>query len=299
MTLVLVIVGTAALAVPAVSSWMLSPRLTPAHHARWSALSLVLGAATVETGLILHSLPTVAYLIGSSARPGDSVIAHVSPGGVVAGVVTALLATVVGWRVGCASIRLRRHRRLARADAWLGEHIFEGGHEVVVLPTEATMAYAIPGEPSQIVVSAGLVRRLPASLLDVVIRHERAHLHHRHDRFLRLATVVRHAFAWLPLAALSCQALSDAIERWADESAVTASGERRALDQALAMMMRSVPSASVDDRRRAMRHPPVASSRASLVTRGAVLALVLAPALVALGHWFSDASSLVAALTGP
>jgi Zn-dependent protease with chaperone function len=300
-TLVLIVAGLTVLALPAITAPALTPHLVPAHSARLSAVALASGVLIAEAGLVLHSLPTLAVLagVGSTAGEGGRVMAHVSPGGLAAGVITALLAAVGAWRLSCGALRLRRQQQLARAEVWLGEHVRAGDHDVVILPTEESVAYAVTGDPPQIIVSAGLVERLRGSRLDVVLRHERAHLRHRHDRFLRVAAVIEHGCRGVPYAARSCHALRAAVERWADESAVMVASDRRSLDEALAAMAPAVPSPALDERREAMRRPPVVSSQAMLLSAMALVALVAAPGVVAFGHWLTDASSLVGVLTTP
>jgi Zn-dependent protease with chaperone function len=72
--------------------------------------------------------------------------------------------------------------------------------------------------------SSGLVALLGAEERAVVLAHERAHAHHRHDRYLYVASL---ATAFVPpLAALSAR-LRFSVERWADETAARACGDRR------------------------------------------------------------------------
>jgi hypothetical protein len=72
-------------------------------------------------------------------------------------------------------------------------------------------------------------RDLPIDLLDedeqrIVLAHERAHAHYRHDRYLLAAEPA--AAALPPLRALA-RRVNYSIERWADEAAAAICGDRR------------------------------------------------------------------------
>ena len=68
-------------------------------------------------------------------------------------------------------------------------------------------------------VSRALVEQLDPDELSAVVRHELAHLEHRHHRLLQLAAAAECAFAYLPGARAGVDGLRCAIERWADEDA--------------------------------------------------------------------------------
>jgi Zn-dependent protease with chaperone function len=142
--------------------------------------------------------------------------------------------------------RTRRLQRAARIDEWVGEHRQLPEATLVVLPIDAVVAYATPGSPSQVVVSRGLTRVLRADELDAVVRHELAHLRHRHHRDLALAAVVDAALGWIPGLRASTAALRLGIERSADEEAAERPGAReatrRALLKATETMLAPVPA---------------------------------------------------------
>ena len=114
---------------------------------------------------------------------------------------------------------LRRLRRLCGRDA------------VQVLPTERVIAFAVPGRPGRIVVSAGMLDLLDVDERRVLFAHERSHLERRHHRFLAVAQTVAAA---VPLLRPLCAQLRFATERWADEDAVTVVGDRRLVARAIA-----------------------------------------------------------------
>src|SRR6266540_2873754 len=61
------------------------------------------------------------------------------------------------------------------------------------------VAFSTAGRPGQVVISHGLITALSDSELAAVLRHELAHLHHRHQRYLVLAGAVQHSLGLLPL----------------------------------------------------------------------------------------------------
>lgn len=95
--------------------------------------------------------------------------------------------------------------------------------ELSVRPDELPYAYALPGRPDRIVVTTGMLRALDAREREVLFAHERAHLAGRHHLFLATAelTVTLH-----PMLRGLREPLAYALERWADESAATATGDR-------------------------------------------------------------------------
>jgi Zn-dependent protease with chaperone function len=128
---------------------------------------------------------------------------------------TAILALAVG---GVRARRVLRRRRWA-AEGTAGRHLS-------ILDSDEPVAYAAPGDPGCVVVSRGLLDALEPRERQVVLAHERAHLYHRHHRYL-LASELTVAFVPLlrPLALQICLAT----ERSADESAASALGGDRGL----------------------------------------------------------------------
>ncbi len=107
---------------------------------------------------------------------------------------------------------------------------------LIVLPTDAMVAYASPGSSPQVVVSRGLVRTLGPDEVDAVVRHELAHLRRRHHRDLGLAAVVDTVLGWIPGMPASTAALRLSAERSADEDAANQPGAREATRRALFKM---------------------------------------------------------------
>ena len=139
--------------------------------------------------------------------------------------IAALLA-VVG---ACAAtvrrhyrVRTRARRALAGVDT-----------DPAVLPDDEPYAYALPerGGTGRVVVSSGMLAGLGPAERDALLAHERAHLAARHHRFL---LCVRLAGCANPLLRPLRSAVAYGAERWADEEAAGAVGDRKATARAVA-----------------------------------------------------------------
>jgi len=105
------------------------------------------------------------------------------------------------------------------------------GEGLEVLDVDTPLAYAVPGEPGRVVVSTGMLGALDAQERRALLAHEWSHLERRHHRYLRIAGWAGAAVPVLrPLEAH----LRFATERWADEDAVIAVGDRRVVARAIA-----------------------------------------------------------------
>jgi Zn-dependent protease with chaperone function len=139
----------------------------------------------------------------------------------------AALALLAGTtRVALTSgARIRLHRRLRRMCREFG------GGELVVLPDDEPQAFAVPGRPGHVVVTDAMLRVLTVPQRRVLFAHERAHLARRHGRLLATTET---AAAMNPMLAPVRRAVAFLCERWADEDAAEAVGDRRLAAQALA-----------------------------------------------------------------
>ncbi|WP_354638824.1 M48 family metalloprotease [Kitasatospora camelliae] len=125
---------------------------------------------------------------------------------------------------------LRHHLRVRRAARRALAQLPDGPGPAV-LPDDTPYAYALPGRRARIVLSTGMVAGLTEPEQAVLLAHEQAHLTHRHHRHLlatQLAACVN-PFLW-PLR----QAVAYSTERWADEEAARAVGDRRLTARAVA-----------------------------------------------------------------
>ena len=105
---------------------------------------------------------------------------------------------------------------------------------LVVADWSAPMAVAVPGRAGgagHLLVTTGMLRLLDAAERRVVFAHERAHLRHRHHA---LVTAAAAAAAVNPLLIGVREAVAFLVERWADEEAAAAVGDRDLTAQAVA-----------------------------------------------------------------
>jgi len=196
---------------PRTSAWILAG--TAATLAGATAVSLAL---LTLTGLL--RIPAVAALGRLSPHwlPGDALIG--SPALLIATVPALLTAAVLVLRAG--------HRQLT--DLRRAHAAVDAGHPgpLTVLDDDRADAFALPGlpgRPGRIVATAGMLRALTGPERAALLAHERAHLTGRHHLFLaaaEYATVLHPALR--PLRA----PLGYHLERWADETAARATGDR-------------------------------------------------------------------------
>lgn len=109
---------------------------------------------------------------------------------------------------------LRQHRALR----------VEHTRPIHVAHSHKPYAVTLPGRAGQIVISTAMVELLDEDEQRIVVAHERAHAHYRHDRYLLTAEF---AAAVLPPLRALAKRVNYSIERWADEAAAAACGDRR------------------------------------------------------------------------
>lgn len=115
-----------------------------------------------------------------------------------------------------------------------------------VLADHLPDAYAVPGRTGFVVVTTGMLRMLNASEREALLAHERAHLTGRHHWF----TLVGNVAATLHPALIALRApLRYQLERWADESAADAVGDRH-------LVARTVARAALGKSRAAKANEP-------------------------------------------
>lgn len=264
--------------------WVAAPMLVLVSLA--TALAVVWSLTLLTVGFVAH----LAWAADLRAWCRALGLAHdtVPPAFGIASLVA--LSTMAG-----ALFRSALRLRLIRRPAACGE--------LVVLPTVEPVAWAVPGRPGHIVVSAGMLRALDNGERRVLLAHERAHLRHRHHLYLRLAGFAATAVPMLrPLATQ----VRFATERWADEDAASEVEDRhlvaRAIARAalvsasysapatvLALSSHGVPArveALIDD-----RPLPLRAGAALILVSGAAL-LTIAGSTLQLHHLVAFASQL-------
>lgn len=196
-------------------------RLRPALSVPLLTVLAVASALAVAGALALVSVGFLAQAPGlvdlrwcrSFARTHDAVPAWLGVSS------SAALPVMVA-----AVVRAARRRRRAVAE-------LSGGAPVQLLATPDAVAYAVPGRPGHIVVSEGMLALLEGPEQEVLIAHERSHLERRHDRYLSVAHLAATA---VPVLRLLVRELRFATERWADEDAAAAVGDRRLVARTIA-----------------------------------------------------------------
>ncbi|MDT0266679.1 M56 family metallopeptidase [Streptomyces sp. DSM 44915] len=146
-----------------------------------------------------------------AALPYDGVVGRAA--------IPALLVVAVA-----CGLALWRQHRVRRAVA----HALTGlpPSEVAVLPDATPYAYTAPGHRAgraRIVVSTAMLDSLSSPERRALFAHERAHLAGRHHRFLLLTQLAACAH---PLLRPLRRAVAYSVERWADETAARAVGDR-------------------------------------------------------------------------
>lgn len=304
MTLVVALAGLGLLHLP----WLLRGRLTqlsPAEWTRATSVSLRVGLALVQFGLLATAAPTMLGGAGAQdlAVTCSQILGPPAPGGDLTGWASLV---VLGW-VLFARWQARRHVRevtdTTRIESWLGSHTQSDGFDLAVIPATEPLAYSVPGPNAQIVVSEGLRNAMTAGELAAVIRHEASHLSRRHHRELVLACEVETIFSRIPALARATSVLRLAVERCADEDAITRPEDRHEVRRALTKTAVSLagavaaftPADTILARLAALDHPP-ATNR---VTRAQTVAMIVGPVaigLAAAAAWTLTSHHLLLAL---
>ena len=199
----------------------LAERLPP-RTAAWlltgSALALAVASSAVLGLLAMGAafrIPRVDAIGGMSlgvVTRGDPASLPLGVAAAAALAAAALAALRAGWRrAGAMAAAHRQARGLP------------GSGQVVVVPDEAADAYTVPGWPGRIVITSGMLDALSDDEREVLLAHEQAHAAGCHYLFTAAARLAAAANPLLrPLAA----AVGYSVERWADERAASATGDR-------------------------------------------------------------------------
>jgi hypothetical protein len=201
---------------PAVATWLLAA----------SSLALALASSAVLGLLALSALVRIPFVaaVGDMSRQvfssGDTVSLPVA---VIAGALLAAAAAAAIralWRRGAAIFAAgRQARRLP------------GSGQVVVTEDDAADAYTLPGWPCRIVITSGMLRALSTQERAALLAHERSHAAGSHYLF---TSVARLAAAANPLLRPLAAQVGYTVERWADERAAAATGDRPLTARAIA-----------------------------------------------------------------
>jgi Zn-dependent protease with chaperone function len=187
-----------------------------------AALS-VLWVIGLDAGTSLVQIPAIArfgHWSPQLLRLADPVPRWLAVG--CAFVVTA--AIIAGISTAVRRIRgLIAMRRMIAGAATAGP--------LIVLDDPRVVAFATPVAGGRVAITTGMLRQLPADERRALLAHESAHLHHHHYWWVTMADLA--ASVCPPLRA-TAQVVGESAERWADECAASAVGDRKVVARALA-----------------------------------------------------------------
>jgi Zn-dependent protease with chaperone function len=238
----------------------------------------LLGATSAWSLTLLAGTLITEFRRGSGHDPVDDMVA----------IAAAAMLAVGLFRLGRGAVRQHRTNRELR-ELCVAISPRAGAGDLVVLADPRPHALAVRGEGGRVLVSSGMLAVLDPAERRVLLAHERAHLNHAHHWH---TSVVRAASALNPIL-FALPAVSGYLcERWADEAAAAAVGDRgltaRSLARAaLASAGLAVPSAAlgylgggVGDRVKALQQPEPATRLALPIVLPA-LPLLAAAAIAA------------------
>lgn len=197
----------------------LAERVAPAHAARslGVAVAAVLSAAWATTWAV-----TLSYLAHHPVVGGHFVwcrqiagLHHPPPPFV--GEASLFVTVASTGRLGRVVIRWWRSRG---SDAG----------RIHLIDSVRPVAFAESGRRGGIVISSTMLDALGPTERQALLAHEHAHLRHRHDRYLLVANLAH----GLPVLHTLVRKLTHALERWADEDAASATGDRLTVARAVA-----------------------------------------------------------------
>lgn len=212
--------------------------------------------------------------------------------GIAASIVLVVRIAHTQTRAALGVYRSRRRQR-AGLDA-VARRTSNGVHH---LDNSIAAVYCVPGRrwsrvPDAVVVTRAARDALTPAQLDLVLRHEHAHLRTRHDRPIRRARALADAFGAVPFFRVAADQIACLAEMHADD-AVTDDRDRFDLADALCRLAvapsRSAPigglaatgSSTVIRARRLLRpHVPLRRPAVALVT-ACIVAISIAPAVFA------------------
>ena len=248
----------------AVSFAWAGPRVLQAAHPKTAVqLAAVISlVVALSTGLVLAVAAELAFMqvrallqVGT-AGPWQPSIPALGLGAAAAAAVTWLLAAAL--------------RTLARSgrnlySAWIDTRAMNPhGERVVIVDDALPTAFAVTGYPGQVVVTTGMLGALEPDEQAALLAHEDAHLRHNHQLYIQLAQL---AAAANPLLRPLTGVIQTATERWADEEAAAAVGDRQ-------LVARAMARAALASHRHQPRLVPAVSAAAGSATESQLAARI-------------------------
>ncbi len=191
----------------------------------------------------------------------------------------------IGWRLVRGSQWLSRANRLSQRLLAMGT--FQADSRAIVLPIDAPLCLTVGLFRPRVVLSQGLLARISSDRLDVILRHEEAHVR-RYDTALRLLARMMTVFMLPSVRQHLLDELELAAEQSCDEAAAAA-GDRlgvaetilqvEAMFAASSMAMRPLATSfaehALDRRIASLIGNPTRGGRTVLVALGIACALTL------------------------
>ena len=191
-----------------------------------TALALVVA---LTTGLVLAVCAELAVTqLQAIATGRDTPSWEPSAGPLVVGIVAGGVVVLLLLSSTRSLTKSVRNLYLAWRDTRL---LNPTGQRVVVVQDEAPAAFAVTGYPGQVVVSSAMLQALEPQEQAALLAHEDAHLRYHHQVYVQLTTL---AAAANPLLRPFVDIIGTATERWADEEAAAAVGDRALAARAVA-----------------------------------------------------------------
>lgn len=200
-----------------------------------TAVPVLVAASLVAAAATGFALAVIAFSV-VAVDPAVASIGHWSPAVLRAG------STVPRWAGACAAAlvvplliatawrALRAGRQLWVADTAC-RRLGPGVAGLVIVDDAQPDAFALQGIRGRTVVSTGMLAALSAQERRVLLAHEASHLHNRHALYVLLADL---AAAGNPLLRPLAATVRLGVERWADEDAAVAVGDRTVAARAVA-----------------------------------------------------------------
>jgi hypothetical protein len=207
----------------------LADRLPPVA-ATWllagSSLALAVASSAVLGLLAMTALVRLPF-VDTIGNMSVQVVSRDDPASLPVAVIAGALLAVAA----AAACRALWRRGTAIVDAGRQARRLPGSGQVVVTDDRAADAYTLPGWPCRIVITTGMLDALSAQERQVLLAHERAHAGGSHYLFTSAA---RLACAANPLLRPVAAQVGYTVERWADERAAAATGDRPLTARAIA-----------------------------------------------------------------
>jgi Zn-dependent protease with chaperone function len=251
----------------------------------WQALTLA--AVLSALGVVLAAPEELVRAFGSG-RPvaAAALIAALAVAGVI---VIRLLVALVGVSIRSRA-RRARHRMLADLLDRAERHEQIDVEGLRVLDGAVPMAYCVPGRSPRVVLTDGALRLLDPPQVDAVLRHEQAHLRHRHDLVMESFTAFYQAVPGPLRSRAPLDAVHLLLEMVADDAARGRCGPEP-LRAALERLSDAVEGTAEDRRRRLDRLGPADHRSVSLTVLVVALAagLLVLPTVILVVPWLDRA----------